>query len=76
MMIPKTIINPERTDQTGKDWFEQQNEGLQRKLMGNAKFEAWKNGKFDFERLTGTHTDEVYGDMRVEMSLKQILGEG
>ena len=58
----------------GQEWFEAQGEAVQREMMGPGKFEAWKAGKFEFGRLAGHYQDDVYGDMRVEASLKELLG--
>jgi hypothetical protein len=43
--------------------------------MGATKFEAWKEGKFEFGNLSSTHTDDVYGEMRGETPLKDLIGE-
>jgi len=60
---------------TGKDWFERQDEATQKAMMGTTKYEAWKEGKFEFGQLSGTHTDDVYGEMRGETPLKELLGQ-
>ena len=43
--------------------------------MGDTKYEAWKEGKFEFSALSSQHDDDVYGLMRNETSLKDLLGE-
>jgi hypothetical protein len=74
--IPMTILdrgNP--VDQTGRDWFESQPEAQQKAMMGPGRFEAWKAGSFDFASLTKTHDDDVYGTMRVESALKDLISD-
>jgi SPP1 gp7 family putative phage head morphogenesis protein len=61
-------------DQTGLEWFEQQSEATQRALMGSGKYDAWKSGKIELGQLTVERVDDVYGAMRGEPSLKQLLG--
>jgi hypothetical protein len=57
----------------GVDQFNNLNEEEQKAILGPAKFEAWKDGKFSLADITGMHADEVYGDMRIERSLKDLL---
>lgn len=59
----------------GEEWFNSQSLAVQRKMMGPGKYEAWKAGKFAFSALTTDHEDDVYGVMRVEASLKSLIGE-
>lgn len=37
---------PERTALTGLQWFEKQPEKAQRKILGNRRFQAWKDGRY------------------------------
>lgn len=59
--------------QTGEEWFNSQPESVQRGLMGGSKFDAWNNGDFEFSALSKTVDDPVYGDMRVEAPLKDLV---
>ena len=71
---PLTIFgNP--VEQSGLDWFGAQNAERQREMMGPGKYEAWKDGKFDLSQMTSEQKDEVYGQMRTEATLKELLGE-
>ena len=72
-MLP--YLGDNAPEATGKDWFERQDEATQKAMMGNEKFEAWKSGKFEFGQLSSTHTDDVYGEMRGETPLKDLIGE-
>lgn len=56
-----------------KAWFEKQPEALQRQMMGNGRFEAWKAGEFELGQLTKNSTDAVWGEIRVETPLKELV---
>jgi hypothetical protein len=75
--LPATIGsgNPLGSDTAGKEWFDKLPESEQRQRMGDSKYEAFKEGKFEFSQLSFTHEDEVYGQMRAEASLKSLLGQ-
>jgi hypothetical protein len=59
----------------GRDWFETLSDGEQRRIMGKAKWDAWKAGQIAWDDLSAEHEDEVYGTMRVEASLRTLLGD-
>ena len=67
--IPETVPPIE----TGEEWFNAQPENVQRQLMGPGKFEAWQANKFDFKDLTRTYDDDVYGELRSETPLKELV---
>jgi hypothetical protein len=62
-------------EQSGQEWFEKQPEAEQRKMMGGEKYDAWKGGKFSFEKLSKHVENEVYGTMSVVTPLKELVGE-
>lgn len=74
-MLPlaKGMQNP--IQQTGEDWFKSQPESVQRDAMGAGKFEAWQDGKFEFSALSSTYQDDIYGEMRREATLQELIGE-
>jgi hypothetical protein len=74
-MIPVVAGMPGIVDQTGEDWFNELPESQQRGLMGDSKYEAWKENKFEFGQLATKHSDDVYGQMTTETALKDLLGE-
>ena len=59
---------------SGEEWFNSLPEAQQREMMGPGKYQAWKDGKFSFSDLSTQHEDGVYGLMRSETSLKDLLG--
>ena len=73
-MIPK-VIKADPDLQTGADWFSKLSDSEQREHMGADKYEAWKDDKFSFSDLSKQGHDDVYGTMRTEASLSELLGE-
>jgi len=59
--------------ETGEQWFGKQPEAFQKSVLGDSKYKAWKGGKFEFGRLTRETTDAVYGLMRSETPLKDLI---
>ena len=43
--------------------------------MGLAKWKAWQDGAFEFDQLTKTYQNLVYGAMKREATLQEILGD-
>jgi hypothetical protein len=76
-MLPVTIgsDNPLGSDTAGQDWFKSLDENKQRELMGQGKFEAYKENKFELGQLSTQRQDEVYGTMRTVTPLKDLIGE-
>jgi len=70
------VGGPEQEIESGAAWFAKQTEATQRKMMGGAKYDAWRAGKISLGDLTTTREDPVYGPMLTEQSLKGILGDG
>lgn len=59
----------------GRDWFDTLSDAEQKRTMGKAKWAAWKAGRIDWSDLSAEHDDDVYGTMRVEASLRDLLGD-
>jgi hypothetical protein len=76
-MIPKVKGFDRVTEEgAGEAWFNEQSEATQRKMMGKGKHEAWQEGQFEFSRLSSERRDDVYGLMRTEASLKELVPQG
>ena len=58
----------------GPDWFNGLDERTQREMMGPGKYEAWREGKFKLENMWRVRTDAVWGQMRGEASLRELIG--
>ena len=74
-MLPWVKGEPNPIDKTGEDWFNEQSEATQRSMMGNGKYEAWQEGTFNFDQLSNTYDDDVFGTMRGETPLHKLLGD-
>ena len=74
--VPVTkLSDPFIKDGEGKSWFEQQSEATQKQMMGAGKYDAWKAGKFEFSQLSKENENDVFGMMRGETPLKDLIGE-
>lgn len=65
-----------QSPQTGEQYFNQLDDATQRSILGPAKYQAWKNGEFAFDDLTTTYNDPLYGSMRRERTLQELVGRG
>jgi len=66
---------PTFTPDTGRDWFERQDEATQRKIMGSGKYDAWKDGRFNLEDIPHKTHSDVWGDSWTPAPLYELLGE-
>ena len=66
---------PEFTPQSGREWFEQQDEATQKKILGTGVWQAWKDGLFKLEDIPHVTHDEVWGDSWTPKPLYELLGE-
>jgi predicted nucleotidyltransferase len=74
--IPVTrLSDPFITDGAGREWFEQQPEAVQKQMMGPEKWDAWMNDKFEFSQLSKETENDVFGKMRGETPLNDLIGE-
>lgn len=73
-MIP-VIMGEAFITQTGEQAFNKLTEEQQKQILGAGKFEAWKNNQFTFDQLSQQKTDEVWGTMRTETPLKDLINE-
>jgi hypothetical protein len=74
--LPLTIgsTNPIGTD-AGKKYFDNLEESRQKEILGEAKWQALQDGKFNFDQLSSQKENDIYGTMRQEASLRELLGE-
>lgn len=73
-MLP-AVVGADRPldDGAGQAWFENLSAADQRAMLGDARYEAYQNNQFGFAALSATRTDAVYGPMRVEASLRDLV---
>jgi len=62
-------------EQTGEDWFKSLSPAQQANMMGQSKYDAWKSGQFSFDKLSREVENDVYGKMRSETPLKDLVNE-
>jgi len=58
----------------GPDWFERQEDDLQKNILGNEKWQLWKDGVFDFKDLGQKTFDPVWGSSPRTPSIKELQG--
>lgn len=68
--IEETRLLPE----PGADVFSKLSQTEQINILGPAKWAAWKENKFSFSDLAGRKFDPVWGWMRYERSLTELIG--
>lgn len=59
---------------SGETLFSEMPEEDQQAAMGRARWMAWKDGLFQFDDLSTTYDDPVYGTMRKAASLDALVG--
>lgn len=60
--------------QMGEDWFSDQDTETQKQIMGETKWQAWMDGKFEFSDMARQTENDVYGTMRTVTPLKDLIG--
>jgi hypothetical protein len=73
--IPEVMgQNPVADMQDGETWFGEQDTSTQKQIMGEVKWQAWMDGKFEFSQLSQQTPNDVYGTMRTVTPLKDLIG--
>lgn len=67
------VKNRPRNIQAGEVWFRNQNEEVQRKMMGDTAYKEWRRGKFQLADYPQPYKDDVFGLMIREKSLRDLL---
>ena len=73
--IPHVRGDDNPVDQTGQDWFDAQDESVQRDIMGPGKLAAYQDGQFDFSQLMQRTENDVFGNMIGTVPLKDLVSE-
>lgn len=58
---------------TARDWFAQQPETVQRRMMGPGKYRAWQDGRFAIEDMARIDHSDVWGASATEKSLHELV---
>lgn len=61
--------------QSGEEWFNSLSDEEQAAIMGPDKLAAYKDGKFSFDQLSRQDPHDIYGSMRTEQSLKNLVAD-
>jgi len=69
------VIDSLGRDKTGADWFNKLDETQQKKQMGVGMYDAWKSGKVQLSQLSKQVENNIFGTMRVESTLKELVNE-
>jgi SPP1 gp7 family putative phage head morphogenesis protein len=60
---------------SGEDWFNGLSEAEQKSYLGETKYNAYKDKKFQFSDMTKRTSNEVYGQMIGVKPLSELIGE-
>jgi len=71
--VPLVDGMPEIHWLSGEAWFRTQPEGVQRSILGPGKFDAWRDGQFEFGALATPTFDETWGAGLRPTSLADLL---
>lgn len=58
---------------TGREWFKEQPEAVQKTMMGTAKYRAWKGNQIAFDDLSQPHTSATFGTHYAVASMDEAL---
>lgn len=61
--------------ETGEEWFKRQSPGVQRRILGDGTYEAWKDGKFEFRMLAKQGEHPVWGPTVRVRPLKELIAQ-
>lgn len=59
---------------SGAEWFHQQDEAIQREILGAGRFEAWQDGLFDFLDVAKVVPNDIWGPSAQVKSLAELTG--
>jgi len=60
----------------GQDWFLEQDEDAQKKILGAEKFQLWQDGQIKLSDLARKTHSDVWGSSPRVPSIKELIGEG
>ena len=72
--IPVVVGMPEGEWLGGEAWFAEQDEGVQRSILGPGRLEAWKAGGFEFGDLVTRTEDQTWGAGVIPTPLRRLGG--
>lgn len=75
-MIPVLIRGEPVRFQTGREWFEQQPQAVQRQMMGKGRWEMWRDGQVSWNDLITIHENERWGNSPGVTPLRELRRMG
>ena len=72
-MIPLPDGFPEPKFQKGEAWFKSLGAADQRKILGPGRYDAWREGKFQFSQLATIRQNETWGPSAQVTPLRELL---
>ena len=72
-MVPIVDGMPEVKWESGEDWFNRQDEDIQRDMLGPKRYKAFKDNQFDFERLAQIQSEPTWGKQVRVRPLRGLL---
>lgn len=73
-MVPLVEGFPLPNIKPASEWFKTLDEDEQRRMMGDGRYEAWRDGLFDFRQLVTVSNHPVWGPSSHVTSLTDLLG--
>ena len=66
-------IPPEPRPSGAQDWFIDQSDDVQRRMLGATRYRAWEAGELQFPNLVEIQTNPVWGDMATVASVRNTM---
>lgn len=82
-MLPRTVSyaelgldveEPSFQRELGRDWLQRQDEGTQRRILGQGVYDLWQDGQITLDDIPKLIEDETWGNSWVPKSLKELSG--
>lgn len=61
-LVPDLKAGPRVQWETGREWFAKQDPETQERMLGTARYDAWRGHRFAFESLGRTAHSDIWGD--------------
>lgn len=72
-MVPIVRGMPETRWELGQDWFKQQDSATQISILGQKRYDAWKQNQFKLDQLVTVKKDSTWGDSVQATPLKDLI---
>jgi hypothetical protein len=65
---------PSPVAQSGREWFMEQPAEVQRRIMGEGHYQAWREGEYSLGEASRMHQHPVWGDAPQVVPLRELVG--